>query len=78
MDTATIITLLETIVGALPGAVTTVEQLVALGQQFFTTLNGTAPTAAEIAQLQAAIDADEALALTALPAAQAGDPDFTA
>lgn len=78
MDIATIITVLQTVVSALPGAVTTVEQLVALGQKFFTATNGTAPTDADIAALRAGIDSDVAAALQPLPAAQPGDPDYVA
>jgi triosephosphate isomerase len=40
----------------LPGAITTVEQLIELGKKFFAAANGTEPTAAELAQLRAAID----------------------
>ncbi len=76
MDIATIITVLQTVVSALPGAITTVEQLVQLGQKFFTATNGTDPTADEIAQLRAAIDSDVAQALAPLPPAQPGDPDY--
>lgn len=76
MDIATIITVLQTVVSALPGAVTTVEQLVALGQKFFTATNGTDPTDADIAALRAGIDSDVAAALQPLPPAQPGDPDY--
>lgn len=78
MDIATIITVLQTVVSALPGAVTTVEQLVALGQKFFTATNGTDPTDADIAALRAGIDSDVAAALQPLPPAQPGDPDYVA
>lgn len=78
MDIATIITVLQTVVSALPGAITTVEQLVDLGKKFFTATNGTAPTDADIAALRAGIDADVAAALAPLPPAQPGDPDFVA
>lgn len=78
MDIATIITVLQTVVSALPGAVTTVEQLVALGQKFFTATNGTDPTDADIAALRAGIDSDVAAALQPLPAPQPGDPDYVA
>lgn len=76
MDIATIITVLQTIVASLPGAITTVEQLVSLGTKFFTATNGTAPTDADIATLRAGIDADVAAALQPLPPAQPGDPDY--
>ena len=76
MPIASIIALLQVVVANLPGAITTTEQLVELGKKFFTAANGTAPTADEIAQLEAAIDADVTLALAPLPAAQPGDPDY--
>lgn len=78
MTIAAIITILQTVVAELPGAITTVEQLYALGQKFFTATNGTAPTADEVAQLRAQIDSDVADALTPLPPAVPGDPDFQA
>ena len=76
MDTAAIISLLQVVVQNLPGAITTVEQRYALGTKFFTAANGTAPTADEQTQLEAAIDADVAEALTPLQDAQPGDPDY--
>lgn len=78
MTIAAIIAILQTVVQYLPGAISTVEQLYALGEKFFTAANGTAPTAAEIAQLRAQIDSDVADALTPLPPAQPGDPDYVA
>lgn len=78
MDIATIITVLQTVVSALPGAITTVEQLVDLGKKFFTATNGTDPTDADITALRAGIDADVAAALAPLPPAQPGDPDYVA
>ena len=76
MDAAAILALLQTVVSTLPGAITTATQLYTLGQSFFTTINGKTPTADEITQLRAAIDADVALALVPLPPAQSGDPDY--
>jgi hypothetical protein len=76
MPIASIIALLQVVVANLPGAISTTEQLVDLGKKFFAAANGTAPTAAEIAQLEAAIDADVTLALSPLPPAQPGDPDY--
>lgn len=77
MDIAAIIGILQTVVTELPGAITTVTQLVDLGKKFFATANGREPTADEMAQLHAAIAADVAEALTPLPPAQPGDPDYT-
>lgn len=62
-----VIALLPIILQNLPGAISTTEQLVSIGTQFYTSLHGTAPTADQIAQLEDAIDADVALALTPLP-----------
>lgn len=76
MEIGAIIAILQTVVTELPGAITTVEQLVSLGQKFFTAANGKDPTAEEISALRAGIDADVAAALQPLPPAQAGDPDF--
>ena len=76
MDITGVIALLQVVVGELPGAITTVTQLVDLGKKFFETANGREPTPAEIAQLRAQIDADVAEALAPLPPAQPGDPDF--
>lgn len=76
MDIATIITVLQTVISALPGAITTVEQLVDLGKKFFTATNGTDPTDADVAALRSAIDTDVAAALEPLPPAQPGDPDY--
>lgn len=78
MDIATIITVLQAVVSSLPGAITTVEQLVQLGQKFFTATNGTDPTPDQIVELRAGIDADVAAALQPLPPAQPGDPDYVA
>lgn len=76
MNMAAIIQLLQTVVANLPGAVTTAEQLYALGEKFFATLNGHAPTEDEQAQLRAQIDIDVAQALAPLPPAEPGDPDY--
>lgn len=77
MEIAGIISLLQLVVANLPGAITTTQQLVDLGSKFFSSVNGRDPTSAEIAALEAAIDADVADALLPLPAAQPGDPDYT-
>lgn len=71
-----VISLLQVVVANLPGAITTAKQLLALGKQFFETANGRAPTDDEVTQLEAAIDADVVQALTPLPPAQPGDPDY--
>ena len=71
-----IIAILQVIVANLPGAITTAQQLVNLGTKLFTTINGTAPTADEIAQLESQIDADVIEALKPLPDPQPGDPDY--
>ena len=76
MDIAAIISVLQVVVANLPGAITTTEQLVSLGTQFYASVNGTAPTAEQIIALRAAIDSDVATALTPLPPAQIGDPDY--
>lgn len=76
MEIAAVIALLQTVVASLPGAITTVTQLVDLGKKFFTTVNGQEPTDADVATLRAMIDADVAEALTPLPPAEPGDPDF--
>lgn len=76
MEIGAIIAILQTVVTELPGAITTVTQLVDLGKKFFSATNGKDPTADEMAQLRAAIDSDVAAALEPLPPAQAGDPDF--
>lgn len=78
MTIAAIIAILQTVVTELPGAIRTVEQLYDLGKKFFTAAHGTAPTADQETELRAAIDADAAEALTPLPPAQSGDPDFVA
>lgn len=76
MEIGAIIAILQTMITELPGAITTVEQLVSLGEKFFSTVNGKDPTEDEKAQLRAQIDTDVAAALEPLPPAQAGDPDF--
>jgi hypothetical protein len=76
MPVAAILAILQVVIQELPGAITTAVQLKDLATKFFTAANGTAPTAADIAALEAAIDADVATALTPLPPAQPGDPDY--
>lgn len=76
MTGATIMALVQIVVQELPGAITTVQQLMDLAKKFFATTNGRVPTAAEVAELEAAIDADVLKALEPLPAAQPGDPDY--
>lgn len=76
MDIATIVSLLKVAVTEAPSIISTGVDLVNLGTKFYETVNGTKPTDDEIAQLRAAVDADVAIALTPLPAAQPGDPDY--
>lgn len=76
MDVTAVLSVLQIIVANLPGAIKTVEQLYDLGVKFMTAQNGTAPTEDEQATLRAMIDSDVAEALTPLPPAQPGDPDF--
>lgn len=76
MELAAVLAILQIVVQELPGAVTTAEQLYALGQKFFATIHGREPTEAETADLRAAIDADVAAALEPLPPAESGDPDY--
>ena len=71
-----IIALLPIIIQELPGAITTVEQLYSLAEKFFAVQNGRPPTQAETDDLHAQIDSDVAEALTPLPDAQPGDPDY--
>ena len=78
MPIAGIISILQVIVANLPGAITRASQLVDLATKLFSTINGQAPTADEITQLESAIDADVTLALTPLPDPQPGDPDYVA
>jgi hypothetical protein len=78
MDIAGVINLLKVVAAELPGAITTVTQLVDLGQKFYATANGREPTAAEVLELRASIDADVAEALTPLPPPRPGDPDADA
>ena len=77
MPIAAIIAILQTVITELPSAISTVEQLYSLGEKFFSAANGREPTDQEKSDLRAAIDADVAEALTPLPPAQPGDPDFT-
>ena len=76
MDIAGVIALLKVVAVELPGAISTGVQLVDLGKKFYETANGRVPTDAEVAELRAAVDADLAEALTPLPLAQPGDPDY--
>jgi hypothetical protein len=72
----TVIGVLQLIVQNLPGAITTAQQLYDLGTKLYTTISGKAPTADEQDQLEAQIDADVIDALSPLPPAQPGDPDY--
>lgn len=72
-----IISLLNITVAELPGAISTIEQLVSLGKKFFSSVNGRDPTPEEVAALRAQLDADIVEALKPLPPAQPGDPDYT-
>lgn len=72
-----VIAILQVVVANLPGAIKTGAQLYDLGTKLYATTQGTEPTDAEKAQLQAAIDADLIEALSPLPPAQPGDPDYT-
>lgn len=76
MDISAVISVLQVVVAQLPGAITTVAQLTDLGTKFYESVNGHAPSIEEVAALRAAIDADVATALTPLPPAQPGDPDY--
>lgn len=76
MPIAAIIGLLQIVIQELPGAISTVEDLYNLGVKFATALNGTAPSDADKAALKEAIKSDLAEALTPLPDAQPGDPDY--
>ena len=71
-----VIAILQVVVANLPGAITTAEQLYDLGTKLYATTQGTEPSEADKALLQASIDADLLEALTPLPPAQAGDPDY--
>lgn len=76
MGVAEVISILLLVVRELPGAISTVEQLVDIGKKMFATVNGREPTEQEIADLEEQIAADVAEALTPLPPAQPGDPDY--
>ena len=76
MGVAEIISILLLVVRELPGAIQTVEQLVDIGKKMFATVNGREPTEQEIADLEEQIASDVAEALTPLPPAQPGDPDY--
>lgn len=71
-----ILPILQIIVQNLPGAISTIDQLVDLGSKLYAVQNGREPTPDEIAQLRSALLADVTLALEPLPPAQPGDPDF--
>lgn len=77
MNVSEVISLLQVVAASLPGAIKTSEELVSLGSKFYATINGEEPNPEEIAALRAAVDADVKLALTPLPPAQPGDPDYT-
>jgi hypothetical protein len=72
----TVISVLQLIVQNMPGAITTAQSLYDLGNKLFATIGGRAPTADEQDQLEAQIDSDVIDALSPLPPAQQGDPDF--
>ena len=76
MAIAEIISILLLVVRELPGAISTVQQLVDIGKKMFETVNGREPTADEIAELELQIEADVAEALTPLPPPIPGDPDY--
>ena len=76
MSIAAIIALLQVVVQELPGAISTAEDLYNLGVKFGETLKGGSLTDQERADLKASIASDLAEALTPLPAAQPGDPDY--
>lgn len=76
MDIAGVIALLKVVAVELPGAISTGVQLVDLGTKFYEVANGRVPSDAEVAELRAMVDADVATALTPLPPAQPGDPDY--
>lgn len=76
MGVAEVISILLLVVKELPGAIATVEQLVDIGKKMFETVNGREPNEQEIADLEEQINADVAEALTPLPPAQPGDPDY--
>lgn len=76
MGVAEIIGILLLVVRELPGAIKTTQELISLGKKMFETINGREPTEAEILDLEQQIEADVAEALTPLPDAQPGDPDY--
>lgn len=76
MGVAEIIGILLLVVKELPGAIKTTTELIDLGQKMFATVNGREPTPEEVADLEAQIEADVAEALTPLPPAEPGDPDY--
>lgn len=76
MGVTEIVSILLLVVKELPGAIQTVEQLVDIGKKMFATINGREPTEQEAADLEDQIKADVAEALTPLPPAQPGDPDY--
>jgi len=76
MGIAAIISLLQVVLKELPGAITTAEQLYNLGVKFAETTKGSGLTDQERSDLKAAIATDLAEALTPLPPAQPGDPDY--
>lgn len=78
MGAMEIVSILLLVVKELPGAITTVEQLVDIGKRLFETTNGRPPTPEEEAAIEAAIMRDVAEALTPLPPAEPGDPDYNA
>lgn len=76
MEVGLIVSLLQTVVTNLPGAIKTAEELYDLGVKFAKTVKGSEPTEDEIAALRTQLDSDIAIALEPLPPAQPGDPDY--
>ena len=76
MNMAAISALLAIVIQELPGAITTIGQLVSLGEKFAASIKGEALSDADRASLRAQIETDVAAALTPLDPAQPGDPDY--
>ena len=76
MNMAAISALLAIVIQELPGAITTIGQLVSLGEKFAASIKGEALSDADRASLRTQIEADVAAALIPLDPAQPGDPDY--